>query len=113
MAGTLKDISGPAYLATSVADIYTPPAATIYTVIKQIHIANVTGSSAKATLYKGATGGSTAGTEILKGKSVPANDYIDLFFSPGLKMSSTQFLSGLSDTATALTISVIGEQVVV
>lgn len=100
-------------MATSAADIYTPPASTIYTLIKQIHIANATGIAATATLYVGATGGSAAGTELLKGKSIPANDYIDLFFSPGLRMASTDFLTGLAGTATALTITVSGEQGVV
>ena len=42
MAGTLKKISGPAYLAAAAADIYTPAASTIYTVIRQIHVANKT-----------------------------------------------------------------------
>lgn len=113
MAGTLKKLAGPAYLPTSAADIYTPPASTIYTLIKQIHIANATGVAATASLFVGATGGSAAGTELLKAKSVPANDYIDLFFSPGLRLASTDFLTGLSGTATALTITVAGEQGVV
>lgn len=113
MAGQLKRISGPAYLSNSAADIYTPPASTIYTVIKHIHLANKTGSAATATLYVGATGGSSGGTEILGAKSIAANDTLDLYFSPGIKMLSTDFLSGLSGTATAITITVMGEQNVV
>lgn len=113
MAGTLKRISGPAYLANAAADIYTPPASTIYTTIRHIHVANKTGTAAKFTLYIGATGGSAAGTEIAYAKNVPANDYVDLFWAPGLKMASTDFLSGLASAASTLTITVMGEQFVV
>ena len=51
--------TGPT-LAASATNIYTPPAAvaTIYTNIKQIHIANVTSGAVTFTLYIGATGGS-------------------------------------------------------
>lgn len=110
--GTLKRIAGPAYLASSVADIYTPPASTIYTVIKHIHIANVTGTAATFTLYIGGTAGSTGGTELFKGVSVAPNSSFD-YYPQNLKMISTDFLSGLAGTATALTITVMGEQVVV
>lgn len=113
MPGQLKRISGPAHLANAAADIYTPPAATIYTVIRHIHIANKTGAAATYRLYIGATGGSAAGTEIAFDKSVAAGGVDDLYFTPGLKMVSTDFLSGLASAATTLTITVIGEHVVV
>lgn len=113
MAGQLKRISGPAHLSNVAADIYTPAAATIYTVIRHIRVANKTGSAATFSLYIGGTGGSAAGTEIALAKSVPANDYTDLFFAPGLKMLSTDFLSGLASALTTLTITVMGEQYVV
>ncbi len=108
---TLKRISGPAYLANAAANIYTPPNAAVDTVIKHIRITNKTAGAVTATLYVGATGGSAAGTEILEAKSVAAHDYLDLFFSPGLKMASTDFLSGLASAATSLTITVMGEYV--
>lgn len=108
---TLKRLAGPAYLASSAADIYTPAAATIYTIIRQIHIANVTAGSVNFTLYVGATAGSAAGTELAKAIPVAANSYIDLFFN--LKMVSSDFLSGLASAGTSLTITVMGEQVVV
>ena len=113
MAGQLKRIAGPAYLAAAATDIYTPPASTIYTVIKHIHIANKTGSAATFTLYVGATGGSAAGTELAGATSLAANANTEIYFSPGLKMLSTDFLSGLSGTASALVITVMGEQHVV
>lgn len=112
-SGTLKKISGPAYLAAAAADIYTPAASTIYTVIRQIHVANVTAGAVTFTLYVGATGGSSAGTELFKAYSVAANSTYDHYWSPGLKLLSTEFLSGLASAATSLTITVVGEQVVV
>jgi hypothetical protein len=111
MAGTIKRIAGPAFLAAAAADIYTPPAATIYTVIRHIHIANVTGGAVTFTLYVGATGGSSAGTELFKGYSVAANSSFDYYCV--LRMTSTDFLSGLASAATSLTITVEGEQNVV
>ncbi len=112
MAGTLKRISGPAFLSSSVANIYTPPAATIYTVIRHIRVANVTAGAVTYTLYIGATGGSTAGTEIAKAHSVPANSAVDLFFA-GLRLDSTDFLTGIASAGSSLTIAVMGEQNVV
>jgi len=111
MAGTLKKISGPAYLAAAAADIYTPPAATIYTVIRHIHIANKTAAAVTFLLYVGATGGSAAGTELFGSKSVAAYDVFDYYCV--LKLLSTEFLSGLASAATSLTITVEGELVVV
>lgn len=111
LSGQLKRIAGPAYLAAAAADIYTPPASTIFTVIKHIHIANVTAGAVTFTLYVGATGGSAGGTELFKAVSVPANSSFDFYTT--LKMLSTDFLSGLAGAATSLTITVEGEQVVV
>jgi hypothetical protein len=113
MPGTLKRIAGPQYLPSTAADVYTPPASTIYTVIKHIHVANKTGAAATFSLYiSPTTGGTTGGTEIVSQKTVPANDYVDLFWA-GLKMESSDFLVGVASAATTLTITVTGEQFVV
>lgn len=111
MAGTLKRISGPAYLASSAANIYTPPASTILTTIRHIHVANATAGAITFTLYVGATGGSAGGTELFKGYSVAANSTFDYYC--GQPMASTDFLSGLASAGTSLTITVEGEQSVV
>lgn len=111
MAGTIKRIAGPAYLGIAAADIYAPPAATIYTVIRHIHVANKTGAAATFNLYVGATGGSAGGTELFSAYSVAAASSFDYYCT--LKMVSTDFLSGLAGTASALVIVVEGEQVVV
>lgn len=111
MAGTPKRLAGPAFLAAAAADIYTPAASTIYTVIKQIHIANVTGGAVSFTLYIGATGGSAAGTELFKTYSVAANSVYDHYCNR--RMNSTDFLTGLASAGSSLTITVDGEQNVV
>lgn len=102
-----KRIAGPAYLTTSAANIYSPPNSAVYVIIRHVHFANVTASAAKVTLYIGATGGSAGGTELFKGFSIPPNDTYD--WPCELFMASTDFLTGLSDTGTAITITVSGE----
>ena len=111
MAGQLKRIAGPAFIAAAAANIYTPAAATIYTVLRHIHIANVTASAVTFSMYVGATGGSAAGTELFKGHSVAANQELDYWCN--LKMLSTDFLTALDANGAALVITVEGEQVVV
>ena len=111
MTGIIKRIAGPAYLAASATEIFTPPASRFYTVIRHIHIANVTAGAVTFTLYVGATGGSAAGTELFKGKSVAANDSYDYYCVK--KMASTDFLSGLASAGSSLTITVEGEQYIV
>lgn len=108
MAGALKRIAGPAFLGTGATDIYTPANSAVFTVINHIHIANVTAGAVTFTLYVGATGGSTAGTELFKAYSVGANGTYDWYASPGLKMVSTDFLSGLASAGSSLVITVMG-----
>lgn len=110
MAGTLKRIAGPAYIASSATNIYTPAASTILTTIRHIHVANVTAGAVTFTLYVGATGGSAGGTELFKAYSVAANSSFDYYGM--LLMASTDFLSGLASAATSLTIVVEGDQTV-
>lgn len=109
MAGIIKKIAGPAYIAASATDVYTPPNAAVDVIIRQIHIANVTGGAVTFTAYVGATGGSSGGTELFKAKSVAANDTYDWYGV--LRLSSTQFLSALASAGTSLTITVMGEYV--
>ena len=111
--GTPKRIAGPAYLPNAAADIYTPPANTMYILINHIHVANVTAISATFTLYVGATGGSAAGTELEKAYAIAANSDYDKYFSPGLIMKSTDFLSGLASAGSSLVITVMGQQLVI
>lgn len=110
-SGTPRRIAGPAFLAAAVANIYTPPAATIYNILRQIHIANVTAGAVTFTLYIGATGGSAAGTELFKAYSVAANSSFDHYLYR--RMDAADFLTGLASAATSLVITVDGDQFVV
>lgn len=112
MIGTIKRLAGPAYLSNSAADIYTPPASTIYTVITHIHIANVTAGAVTFSLFIGGTAGSAGGTQLFGGQSIAANSPFDAFWT-GLKLISTDFLSGIASAATSLVITVEGYLVVV
>ena len=108
---TPKRLAGPAHLSNSAANILSPTSG-ITAVIKHIHLVNKTAGAVTATLYLGATGGSSSGTEILEGKSIAAHDYLDLFFSPGLRLSDTEYLTGLASAATSIAATVMGEQIV-
>jgi hypothetical protein len=110
---SMKRIAGPLALTTTLTtNVYNNTSALIFDMIKHIHIANKTGSSAAFSLWIGATGANAAGTELFNAKPILAHDVYD-WYSPGLKLLSTDFLVGGSDTATALTITINGEQYVV
>lgn len=79
-----------------------------YLIIRHIRILNKTGSAATFSLWKGATGANAAGTEVIgTGYSVAANSAFDWYGI--LRLDSTDFLVGGSNTATALTLSAEGE----
>ncbi len=112
MAGTIKRTFGPLALTTTLTtNVYNQASALIFDVLTHIRIVNKTGSAATASLWLGATGANAAGTEVLNGYSVAANSVYDWYGR--LKMTSTDFLVGGSNTATALTITGEGEQYVV
>jgi hypothetical protein len=107
---------GPVALGNAVANIFNPGTTTggvgmptgsgnLYALIDTIRIINRTGTADVAELYIGATGGSAAGTEILKGKSVPANDYIEIPFDD-LRMDVADFLTGKAGNASSLVIEI-------
>ena len=108
---TIKRIAGPAYIVATSENIYTPPASTIYTVIKHIHIANDDTSARTFSLYVGATGAEAAGTALFEDVSVAVASYFDWYCN--LYMSSADFLVGIASDATSLVITVMGEQYVV
>jgi hypothetical protein len=109
MAGTLKRTAGPIALSSTLTtNVYNQGSALIFDVIKHIHVANKTGSAATFSLWLGATGANAAGTELFTAVNVPANSVYDWYGN--LKMVNTEFLVGGSGTATALTITIEGEQ---
>jgi hypothetical protein len=108
MAGTpFKD--GPTYLTDSAANIYVPSAATIYALVRHIHLVNTDASARTVDLFVGATGGSAAGTEILEDYSIAANDVYDLYFPAGLKLTSADYLTGLASVTNVVVCTVTGE----
>lgn len=111
MAAPTIRLAGPAYLANSATNIYTPPTSsqvTLRTYITQIHLANVTSGAVTWTLYLGGTGGSTGGTEIGKGVSLPANSVSDLYFGDGIMLATTDFLTGLASASSSIVITIEG-----
>lgn len=79
-----------------------------YILLKHVRITNKTASAATFSLWKGATGANTAGTEFLgTGFSIAANSGQDFYGQ--WRFDAADFLVGGSGTATALTIEGEGE----
>ena len=77
-------------------------------VLKHIRVVNKTGSAATFSLWLGATGGNSAGTEVIgQALSVAANSYFDWYGM--LPLDTADFLVGGAGTATALSIEAEGE----
>lgn len=110
--------SGPIALTTTLTtNILNPPAASggvnagssaQYLNLTEIQIANKTSAAATFSLWLGATGANAAGTELFVGVNIPANTTVPFYF-PGLRLESTDFLVGGSNTATALSFVAMGE----
>lgn len=109
---------GPVALTTTMTTNILNPATTTggvaaptnptYLVVRHIRIVNKTASAATFSLWLGATGSNTAGTEVIgQGTSIAANSFMDWYGM--LRFDSTDFLVGGSNTATALTIEGEGE----
>jgi hypothetical protein len=79
-----------------------------YIILRHVRIINKTGSAATFSLWKGATGGNTAGTEVIgQGTSIAANSSFDWYGI--MRLDAADFLVGGAGTATALTIQGEGE----
>lgn len=76
--------------------------------VTRITAVNETSSDHTATLYKGASGASAAGTAFaFKGTKVPANSSIDKYMDA--RFEAADFLTGLADANTAITINIDAE----
>ena len=119
MPSNLPFRAGPVAVQSSAGNLLNPGTTTgginctsIYSklniLLRHIRVVNVTGSNATITLYIGASGASAAGTEFAWCATVvPANSYLDWYgYCP---LSSTDFLTGIAGTASALTITFEGE----
>src|SRR5689334_6960253 len=112
--------AGPLALTNAAANILNPGTTTggvnctgapwdkLYLLIKQIIVADKSGSGGTFSLFVGATGGSAAGTEIAKTVTVAVNSYVVLSF-PNARLSQADFLTGLASASTTLTIAITGE----
>lgn len=79
-----------------------------YLVVRHLRIVNKTAGAVTFSLWKGATGANTAGTEIVgQATSIAANSFFDWYGI--LRMDAADFLVGGAGTATALSIQGEGE----
>ena len=79
-----------------------------YIVLKHIRIVNKTASAVTFSLWKGATGANTAGTEVVgQATSIAANSSFDWYGI--MRFDAADFLVGGAGTATALSIQGEGE----
>lgn len=100
------NIIAPAAAGTG-ASGYTATAT--YIVLRHIRIVNKTAGAVTFSLYVGATGANTAGTEFMgTATSVAANSYVDWYGQ--LRLEGTNgFLVGGASAATSLTLNAEGE----
>jgi hypothetical protein len=109
---------GPVALTnTTTTNILNPPTATggvnggassNYIVIKHFRVVNKTAGAVTCSFWKDATGGNTAGKEIIaQGTSIAANNYLDAY---GLwRFDAADFLVGGASANTSLSIEGEGE----
>ena len=109
---------GPVALTTTLTtNILNPPTASggvnagsssQYIILKHIRIVNKTAGAVTFSLYLGATGSNTAGTEVIgTATSVAANSYVDWYGM--LRIDAADFLVGGASANTSLTIQGEGE----
>lgn len=109
---------GPIALTnTLTTNLLNPPTATggtnggssaQYIILRHIRWVNKTAGAVTFSHWLGATGGNTAGTEVLgQGKSIPANDVYDWYGY--LRIDSADFLVGGASANTSLSMEGEGE----
>ena len=80
----------------------------LYAIIRHARIINITGVAQTYTIYKGATGGNVAGTQVFgSGYSVAANSSFDWYGI--MRLDTADFLVGGASLATSLTLTLEGE----
>lgn len=79
-----------------------------YLLLQHIRAQNKTSAPVTLTLYKGATGGSAAGTEFaFAAVSIPANGYLD--WVGRARFDAADFLTGVASAATSIVLTIEGE----
>jgi len=110
MYGTPKRFAG-AILATGATNIFVPCGGStyLYDLIKYILIQDVGMSGGETvSLWVGATGGSAAGTELVKSFALPLAGRWE--WTGMLKLSSTTYLTGMCNATSSALITVCGER---
>jgi len=112
MAGTPKLIAAPAFLSSSIANIFTPNAALKYQ-ITHIHVTNNTAGAVTFSLGVSTTADLAAGKELVKDYSLAAKGTsaasFDLYDGPTLDGSvASHFLTGIASAGSSLIITVNG-----
>lgn len=112
MPSTPKRLAGPAFLASSATNIYTPADSDRYALISGLNFTNADSVPRTFSIYIGATGASTAGTQLISNKVLQAGETYT-WFAPAskLRMDSTDFLVGICSAASAIAVVVMGEHV--
>lgn len=79
-----------------------------YLLITHIRAMNKTAAPVNCTLYKDATGGSTAGKEFgFSATAIPANDFLD--WDGEARFDAADFLTGIAAANTSITLSIDAE----
>lgn len=97
----------PSQLGLTAATLLTVPAAPATTLLRggRVRLVNTTAAAAAATLYAVPAGGAAgAGNAFLSGKTIAANDFLDVDVPI---MAAGDLLQGLAGTATAITVHMI------
>lgn len=101
MADTGKRI-GPTQLTNSAVTQYTVPSATTFH-LRDIEVANTTGSDRTVTLSIGAD---AAGTRLLPGLTVKANGLLQ--WQGYVALAATEIIQAYADSGSALTLTISG-----
>lgn len=94
---------GPHKLTNAAATLFTSPAAGSKDIIRHIHFANTDSSARTVTLSIGAD---AVDLEIVAGKSIPANDVLDLYGIWEVPASTT--VQGFASVTNVVTITISG-----
>ena len=109
MSATYKILGQAAPANTSNATIYTVPSAT-YSVTSTIHICNVTGVAATASIYTVRSGETASNANaIARTISIPGNGFLSMTI--GATLGAGEFIVVNSGTANSLTFTVFGSEV--
>lgn len=103
MADKIIALVGPAAMATSATTVYTNVAGD-EGLLRHARFVNTSGSTQTVNLSVGAD---SAATRLVSGKQIPANDFLDVYFSPGVPLTGTTTLQAFA-SATSVTIALYG-----